>query len=147
MGGRAYLTRLRERRDPLFLASLAFLVANLLHGIDHQRTGTERLTAEVSAGGFAITIAAVAILWLASRRYQRTPLLAAVVGLWSAALIASAHFAPHWSAFSDSYWDLSPDPFSWVVAGAEVMAGLVLGLVGLRELRRGAVEREAVGLR
>lgn len=129
------------RLDSLILASVAFLAANLLHGFDHLRTGSERLTTEVKSGGFLITVAALAMLYLALRRHPRAPLLAAFIGSWSAALIASAHFAPHWSALSDSYWDLSPDAFSWAVAGAEVTAAVVLGLVGFVELRRPAGAR------
>lgn len=122
-----------NRRDPLFLASAAFLAANLFHGFDHARTGIERLTLEVKGGGFLITVAAAATLWLVIRRDQRAPAVAAFVGLWSAALILGAHFAPHWSALSDSYWDLDPDAFSWAVAAAEVGAAVVLSIVGLRE--------------
>jgi len=124
-----------KARDPLVFASVAFLTANLLHGLDHLRTGTERLTTEVTAGGPLITVAAVAMAYLALRRYSRAPLVAVLVGSWSALLIANAHFAPHWSAFSDSYWDLSPDGFSWAVAAAEVTTALILCLVGFRELR------------
>jgi hypothetical protein len=126
------------RRDPLVLASLAFLAANLLHGFDHLRTGTERLTAEVSLGGFLITIAALAMVYLALRGFPRAPLIAILIGSWSGVLIASAHFAPQWSALSDSYWDLKPDAFSWAVAAAEVTAALGLFLVGLSTIRRQA---------
>ena len=131
----------QRRPDPLVLASGIFLAANLLHGFDHLRTGTERLTTEVRGGGFLITVAAAAMVYLALRRHPRAPLIAALIGSWSAVLIASAHFAPHWSAFSDSYWDLSADPFSWAVAAAEVMAALVLSLVGSIALRRQADPR------
>ena len=64
---------------------------------------------------------------------------------WSAVLIASAHFAPHWSAFSDSYLDLSLDPFSWLAAGVEVAAALALGFVGLQHLRADQTLREPGG--
>ena len=127
--------RPRVGGDWLAIAALAFLAANLLHGFDHLRTGTERLTAEVMGGGALITLAAIATVWLVWRRSSRAPVVAAVVGLWSAVLIAQAHFAPHWSAFSDSYLDLSPDAFSWLAAAVEVAAAVVLGLVGLRQLR------------
>ena len=126
------------RRSPLVLASLAFLAANLLHGFDHLRTGTERLATEVSVGGFLITIAALAMVYLALRGFPRAPLIAILIGSWSAVLIASAHLAPHWSALSDSYWDLKPDAFSWAVAAAEVTAALSLCLVGLSTIRRQA---------
>src|SRR3712207_3367196 len=103
-----------ERSTPrnwLFIAAAVFLAANLLHGFDHLRTGTDRLTDAVQGGGALVTVAAIGTLWLAARRATSAPLVATIVGFWSAALIASAHFAPHWSTFSDSYWDLSPDWF------------------------------------
>lgn len=125
----------RYRRDAVFLAGAAFLAANLLHGFDHQRTGTERLTDEVTAGGALITLAAIVTVWLAWRQPSRAPLVAAYVGFLSAALIAQAHFAPHWSALSDSYLDLSPDAFSWLAAATEVAAALALGSMGLHRLR------------
>ena len=67
------------RRSPLVLASLAFLAANLLHGFDHLRTGTERLATEVSVGGFLITIAALAMVYLALRGFPRAPLIAILI--------------------------------------------------------------------
>jgi hypothetical protein len=124
-----------EKRYWLTVAAVAFLAANLLHAFDHQRTGTERLTAEVSAGGALITLAAIGTVWLVWRRSSRAPVVAAFVGFWCAVLIAQAHLAPHWSAVSDSYWDLSPDAFSWFAAAAEVVAAVTLGVVGLRQVR------------
>jgi ABC-type branched-subunit amino acid transport system permease subunit len=76
------------------------------------------------------------MVYLALRGFPRAPLVAVLIGSWSAVLIASAHFAPHWGAFSDSYWDLKPDAFSWAAAAAEVIAALILFLVGLRTLRQ-----------
>jgi hypothetical protein len=134
----------RIGRDWLRIAAIAFLAANFLHGFDHQRTGTDRLTAEVKSGGALVTLAAIATVWLAWRRSSRAPVVAAFVGFWSAALIAQAHFAPHWSALSDSYLDLSPDAFSWFAAAAEVIAAVALGFVGLRQL---LADRAAPALR
>ncbi len=128
-----------RRLDGLALASIAFLVANVLHTIDHERTGTARLTTAVTAGGVAITVGALLTLWLALRRHPRAPLVAAAVGLGSAVGIAASHLAPHWSVFSDSYWDLSLDAFSWTVVLVEIGTGLVLAAVALREL--GAARR------
>jgi multisubunit Na+/H+ antiporter MnhB subunit len=123
-----------RRPDWLALASIAFVVANVLHTIDHVRTGTGRLSVAVLAGGSLITVAAVVTLALALRRDPRAPLVAAAVGLGSAVGIAASHLAPHWSTLSDSYLDGSFDAFSWIVVSAEIAAGLALGLAGLRRL-------------
>jgi hypothetical protein len=121
------------------------MVANVAHGLDHQRQGTERLTTEVMIGGTVLTILAIVTLVLVLRRSPRAPLVCTIVGLWSAAGVAAAHIAPHWSAFSDPYPDLSLDALSWAVMLAEVGTALILGLVGLRELRRQAGERPGPG--
>jgi O-antigen ligase len=125
-----------DRRDrTLRIAAMAFLAANLVHLFDHWRTGTDRLTAEVSVGGAFVTLAAVATVWVVWRRSSRAPIVAALVGLWAAVLVAQAHFAPHWSALSDSYLDLSLDGFSWFAAAAEMIAAGSLAVVGLRQLQ------------
>ena len=125
-----------KRLPTLAVANLAFIAANVLHGIDHQRQGTGRLTTEVLVGGTVLTILAFATLPLTLRRHPRAPLVAAAVGLWAAVGVAAAHLAPHWSAFSDPYPDLSLDALSWAVMLAEIATALVFGLLGLRELRR-----------
>lgn len=114
----------------LTAAAAAFVAANLLHTIDHLRQGTDRLTTEVFAGGTVITLAALAVLVLAIRRDSRAPLAAVVVGLWTAVGVAASHIAPHWSAFSDPYPDLSADALSWAVMLAEIAAALVLAAAG-----------------
>jgi hypothetical protein len=119
-------------RDPLVIAGLAFLAANAAHTLDHFRTGTERLTTEVVAGGTVITALALLTLGLALRRHPRAPLAAALTGFATAAGVAASHIAPHWSAFSDPYPALGADALSWVVMLAELGAALALGVAGLR---------------
>jgi hypothetical protein len=123
-----------RRLDGLALASVAFVVANVLHSVDHERTGTARLTTAVTAGGVVITLGALVVLWLALRRHSRAPLVAAAVGLGTAVGVAASHLAPHWSVFSDSYWDLSLDAFSWAIVLLEIATALVLALVARRDL-------------
>jgi hypothetical protein len=117
----------------LVAAAAVFMSANLLHTIDHMRQGTERLTTEVFAGGTAITLAALVVLFLAVRGDSRAPLAAVVVGLSAALGVSASHVAPHWSAFSDPYPDLSLDALSWAVMLAEIAAGLALAAAGLRQ--------------
>jgi len=81
----------KARRDALTVATVAFVVANLLHSADHIRQGTGRLTTEVVAGGTVITIAAFVTLWVVWRREPWAPLVCAFVGLWTAAEIGRAH--------------------------------------------------------
>jgi hypothetical protein len=125
-----------RRLDALSLAAAAFVAANVLHSLDHLRQGTGDLATEVVAGGTVLSILAVLTLVLALRHHPRAPLWAAVVGTWSALGVIASHVAPHWSALSDSYFEIHADALSWVVMLAEVFAAAYLGFVGFRELRR-----------
>ena len=120
----------------LAIASLAFLAANLVHTADHLRQGTGRLSIEILVAGTGLTLAALATVPFAVRRDPRAPLFAAIVGLPGAVGIAAAHIAPHWSALSDPYPGNGLDALSWAVVLLEIGAAAVLGLVGVRELRR-----------
>jgi hypothetical protein len=124
--------------DTLTLAAAGFVAANLLHSLDHLRQGTGGLATEVLAGGTVLSMLAVLTLVLALRHHPRAPLWAAAVGSWSALGVLASHVAPHWSAFSDSYFEIHADALSWVVMLTEVLAATYLGLVGFRELRRPA---------
>jgi hypothetical protein len=123
-------------RTRLEVAAVVFVVANLLHTADHLRQGTGRLTTEIFAGGSVLTVSAFVVLVLALRHDRHAALFAAVVGVSSALGIAASHLAPHWSAFSDPYPDLSVDALSWAVMLAEIGAAVVLGVVGIREVSR-----------
>jgi hypothetical protein len=129
-----------RRLDTLSLAAAAFVAANLLHTLDHLRQGTADLATEILAGGTVLSALAVLTLVLALRRHPRAPLWAAVVGTWSALAVIASHIAPHWSAFSDSYFEIHADALSWVVMLAEVAAAAYLGLVGFTELGRPAAD-------
>jgi hypothetical protein len=132
---------MNRRLDTLSLAAAAFVAANLLHTLDHLRQGTGGLATEIMAGGTVLSILAVLTLVLALRRHPRAALWAAVVGTWSALGVIASHIAPHWSAFSDSYFEIDADALSWAVMLAEVLAAAYLGLVGFRALRRQATGR------
>ena len=127
---------MNRRLDTLSLAATAFVAANVLHSLDHLRQGTGDLATEVLAGGMVLSILAVLTLVLALRRHPRAPLWAAVVGTWSALGVIASHVAPHWSALSDSYFEIRADALSWVIMLAEVFAAAYLGFAGFRELRR-----------
>jgi hypothetical protein len=125
----------QTRSRALTVASIAFVAANVAHTLDHLRQGTSGLSTEILAGGSVLSLLAVATLVFVLRGDRRAPLIAAVVGLWSAVGVAASHIAPHWSAFSDSYPEIHADALSWVVMLAEIAAAAALGLVGLRELQ------------
>jgi hypothetical protein len=128
----------QRKLDTLALAAAALVAANLLHTLDHLRQGTGDLATEVLAGGTVLSALAILTLVLALRRHPRAALWAAVVGAWSALGVIASHVAPHWSAFSDSYFEIDADALSWAVMLAEVLAAAYLGLVGFTALRRPA---------
>lgn len=113
-----------------------FLAANVLHTLDHLRQGLDALTVEILLAGTLLSLGAVAVLVLALRRDARAPLFAAVVGASGAIGVVSAHLAPHWSAFSNPYPDLSVDVLPWVVMLAEIATALALAVAGARGLPR-----------
>jgi hypothetical protein len=126
------------RLDSLGVAHTGFIAAMILHNTDHlrQARGIGGTPTPVFWAGMALMLAAFASFGLTMRRHPRAPVVATVVGFAAAFGAAASHLAPHWSALSDPYADLSLDAYSWVVMVVEVVAGLVLGLVGLRTLRQ-----------
>jgi hypothetical protein len=80
-------------------------------------------------------VLAALVFWLALRDHRRAPLLAAGVGAYLVLGVSAAHFAPHWSAFSDPYADADLGFLSWAAAAAEVGAAAVLAVVGVAVLR------------
>ncbi len=127
---------MREGRNSLAPAAVVFVTANVLHTLDHIRQGLGGLTPEIFVGGTALSVLAVVVMVMALRHHPRAPAYCAGVGLSGAVGVAASHLAPHWSALSDPYPDLSVDALSWAVMLFEIAAALTLGLVALRELRR-----------
>ena len=125
-----------RQRSPLAIASIAFVAANLLHTLDHFRQGVSGLSTEILVAGTTLTALAIAVMVMALRQHPRAPAFAAVVGLSGAVGIAASHLAPHWSALSDPYPDISVDALSWAVMLLEIAAAAALAIVALRELRR-----------
>jgi hypothetical protein len=129
----------------LLVASAALLGAVALHGVDHalQERGIGALTTEVLVGGLVNAAVAGIAFVLALRDHPRAPLVAAGVGAYLVAGVSAAHFAPHWSAFSDPYADLDLGFLSWAAAFAEVGAAGVLAVVGIAVLRQRRVVSQA----
>jgi hypothetical protein len=122
----------------LLAASAGLLIAVGLHGLDHalQDRGIWALTTEVLVGGLVNAAAAALVFVLALRADPRAPMAAAGIGAYLALGVTAAHFAPHWSAFSDPYADLDLGVLSWAAAAFEVACAAVLAAVGVAVLRR-----------
>ena len=65
---------------------------------------------------------------------RRAPVVCLAVGASGVLGISASHLAPHRSALSDPYPDLSLDVLSWAVMLAELAAAAVLAAVSAREL-------------
>ena len=134
-----------ERRapDPLRLAAVVFAIALAVHGADHFRRGMDVLTPEVFWLGNAQIVLSIVTLVLVFRGHRWAPAFAIVVGFASAIGCSGAHLLPHWSAFSDAFTGAHHAPgvtaFSWFAAGFEIIAGLWLGVAGLRARRAAPV--------
>jgi hypothetical protein len=132
-----------RRIDALGAASIGFGLAILAHGADHIRQGTDSLTAEVYWGGAVLALVNFAVIGMTVSRHRRAPFLCAAVGLWTALAVSAAHLAPHWSAFSNPYPDLSLDALSWVAMLSEVVAALVMAGVAVVTMRRNSSRKLA----
>jgi hypothetical protein len=129
----------RRSSDPLRVAAVVFAVALVVHGADHLRRGMDVITPEVLwAGNLQIALSVVTLV-LVFRGHRWAPTFAIVVGFASAFGFTAAHLLPHWSAFSDSFTGMHHAPdvtaFSWFAAVFEIVAGLGLGVAGLRARR------------
>jgi hypothetical protein len=117
---------------PLITASIAFVVANLLHTADHFRQGVGALSTEILVAGSGLTLGAVLVLALVLRGHPRAAMSAVVLGFSGVVGILAAHVAPHWSALSDPYPEINADALSWIVMLIEVGTAAALGIAGLR---------------
>jgi hypothetical protein len=126
-----------RRLDALSIASIALVGTMLLHGADHERQGTDLLTTEVQIGGSFLAVLAISTLYMTLSHNRHAALWCAVVGLYIAVAVTASHILPHWSAFSNSYTnEVDADVVSWLAMLSEVIAAFVLGVLGIRELRR-----------
>jgi hypothetical protein len=138
-------TRRAEHR--LLVAASAALVAGVaIHGIDHalQERGIGALSTEVFIGGLVNFALTGLVFLLALRDHPRAPAVCAAVGTYLVLGVSAAHFAPHWSAFSDPYSELDLGLVSWVAAAIEVGAAAALAAVGFALLRRRRRLRQVV---
>jgi hypothetical protein len=140
MAAPAHAVDVRRRFDVLTIASAIFVIAIVLHGADHIRQGTGSLTREVFWGGAVIAVLGFGTLAMTALHHPRAPLYVAIVGLYTAVGVTASHVLPHWSAFSDSYTNqVNADVISWAAVLFEIGAAFVLGMLGVRELRRRSV--------
>jgi hypothetical protein len=133
-------------RRPLLYATLAVLLMQVLHTLDHiynQERGLGPLATEVTLVGYAGFAVNLALLYLILRRDALAPLAGLAFGLSVVAGGLAVHILPHWSAFSDPYSDISADALTWISVYALIGSGLVLAAVAGRELRAGTAPRPA----
>jgi hypothetical protein len=120
----------------LTTAAALFVGTNVVHSLDHARQGFDRLSTEIVVAGSLLTVGAVVALVLALRADRRAPVVCLAVGVSGMLGISASHLAPHWSALSDPYPDLSLDVLSWAVMLAELTTAAALAAVSARELPR-----------
>ena len=130
------------RDRALLYVSLAFMLSVLLHGTDHliQDRGVGALDTGVIIGGSVNYLLAIAVTVLVLMRHERAPLVAVFVGFYIAVGVSAAHLLPEWGQLSDPYSELSLSAYSWIVVLLEIGTGFLLGLAGLRAMRRARPE-------
>ncbi|MCA1726889.1 MAG: hypothetical protein LC722_04340 [Actinobacteria bacterium] len=121
-------------RTRLSLASLAFLILNVMHTLDHVRQ--ERpLPAELDVVGAVSLTASVVVLLLAVRDHPLAPLGCAALGAAGFVGLLVVHLVPHWSVFSDPYFDANVDALAYGILGLLMAAALYLGYAGVSAVR------------
>jgi len=124
----------RARR--ILAAHVLYLATVILHVADHIARGTSTLPWAVFWGGILLGVFQFGSLAFTVPGHPRAPLVATVLGFGSAVSTSLSHLVPHWSAISNPYSTLSLGAFSWVAMLSEIASALILGAVGLQELRR-----------
>jgi len=131
----------REARDAagdraLSWAGTLFVLAVIVHNGDHLRRGADKLTADVFWLGTVGILVEVALVILIFQRHRLAPLAAVVTGLSLAAGYVEVHFLPGHGLLSDSFTSAAHvSPLSWFAASMEIVAALILVVVGARVVR------------
>jgi hypothetical protein len=117
-------------------AALLFAAGFVGHNADHLRRGLDVITDAVNTGGVVVAMTGAVILTLVATRHPLAPFAAAVGGLAIALGVSATHLLPDWGVLSDSLPSGDVDGLTWVAVLAEVTGSTVLGLTGLRIVRR-----------
>jgi hypothetical protein len=124
------------------VATIAFVAAFALHGVDHFRRGMAASPPSIMIGGMLQGVIVAIALVLVLRHHPWAPWAAMVVGFGGAALFTYAHVLPTFlPSFQDSFSSgprINVTWFSWLTAVGEIGTGLVLGYVGMRAPRPAA---------
>ncbi|GAB3668556.1 hypothetical protein GCM10027589_35090 [Actinocorallia lasiicapitis] len=111
-----------------------------VHGVDHMfLRGMDASPLPVIIGGNVQALGVLIAMIMALGHRRREAEAVAVAGFGSAALFLYAHVMPTvWHDFSDSFVSAPHTHvswYSWVTAVAEIGAGLVAGVAGVRASR------------
>ena len=123
--------------NPMLVAASAALAgAVLLHGIDHSlpERGVGALSTEVLVGSIVNAALAAFVLVLAVRGHPRAPPRGGSHRRLPRRVVLAAHFAPQWSAFSDSDLELDLGFVSWVLRFEVLLGGFMIAAVALFSL-------------
>ncbi|HMJ78278.1 MAG TPA: hypothetical protein VK507_20015 [Iamia sp.] len=120
----------------LRIAGLGFAAGFVIHNADHARRGLDAITDQVVWGGTIVAMTGAVILTLIGTRHPLAPFAAAAGGLAIALGVSATHLLPDWGVLSDSLPSGDVDGLTWAAVLAEVTASTVLGLTGLRIVRR-----------
>ena len=127
----------------LLAANVILAVLLGLHVADH---ALRQHAGPTGVGAIPAVLGAVAILGslvLTMRRSPHAPLAALVVGAGTAVGFLVIHMTPHWSAFSDSYFDRPVDALSWTNMLTNVAAAVLLAVAAV-QARAAAAARPAI---
>ena len=131
----ATLTEVRDDRRLLGAGAL-FTLAVLIHNFDHVRRGADATPTDVFWLGTSAIVLEVGVVVLICARHRWAPLASAVIGGSLAVGYLVVHFLPERSWASDSFTSgADVSPLSWFAASLELLAAVVLAVVGFVTLR------------
>ena len=120
----------------LRVATGLFAVGFVLHNADHVRRGFGVVNDGVVIGGTLAAMLVAVLFTVVALRHPTAPAIAAVVGLSIAVGVSAVHLLPSWGEFSDSLPDGDVDALTYVAVLSEIAGAVLVGVVGLRILRR-----------
>lgn len=123
-----------SERSRLLWPAVALLATMLLHDLDHVRQGREIEPAVIGIGVLGDLIAIAAVV-LAATRHPFAPAASVLVGFGVSLGFVAVHVLPDWGPLSQGYPGTPVDVVSWVAAIIPILAGVWLGLAGLREMK------------
>jgi len=126
-----------DHRRVLVAVNLLLVGLLVIHALDHSLRQDAVVPAAGQALGLVGFVAVLGSLGLAAVASHLAPLATAVVGFSTAVGLVAVHVLPSWGPFSQPYESLGVDAVSWIGMLIPMLAGALVGGIGLRAAQAG----------